>query len=279
MKAASPVASYQHRTIVAGDIKTHFLEAGSGPDLVLLHGGEYGASAEITWRANIAALAAKFHVVAPDILGWGQTDKIYSFSDPAGLRIRHLQRFLETLGIGKAYFVGNSARGGLILRGAVRNPTPLQIQKMVTICGNASVFKTTSQADLENYTPSLENMRKIVALLYHDPKWQSEDNIRERYECSIIPGAWEALSAARLRSPAHQVRSTTEEFVKQLSQLTIPLLIMSCEHDPLNQSDWDVNFQKIVPGSKVHRFMHSAHEPQIEETDEFNRVLTEFLLS
>lgn len=279
MKAASPVASYQHRTIVAGDIKTHFLEAGSGPDLVLLHGGEYGASAEITWRANIAALAAKFHVVAPDILGWGQTDKIYSFSDPAGLRIRHLQRFLETLGIGKAYFVGNSAGGGLILRGAVRNPTPLQIQKMVTICGNASVFKTTSQADLENYTPSLENMRKIVALLYHDPKWQSEDNIRERYECSIIPGAWEALSAARLRSPAHQVRSTTEEFVKQLSQLTIPLLIMSCEHDPLNQSDWDVNFQKIVPGSKVHRFMHSAHEPQIEETDEFNRVLTEFLLS
>jgi pimeloyl-ACP methyl ester carboxylesterase len=278
MNDASPAGSYQHRTIVAGDIKTHFLEAGSGPDLVLLHGGEYGASAEITWRANIAALAAKFHVVAPDILGWGQTDKIYSFSDPAGLRIRHLQRFLETLGIGKAYFVGNSAGGGLILRGAARNPAPLQIQKMVTICGNASVFKTTSQADLENYTPSLENMRKIVALLYHDPKWQSADNIRERYECSIIPGAWEALSAARLRSPAHQVRSTTEEFVKQLSQLTIPLLIMSCEHDPLNQSDWDVNFQKIVPGSKVHRFMHSAHEPQIEQTDEFNRVLTEFLL-
>ena len=122
-------------------------------------------------------------------------------------------------------------------------------------------------------------MKKIVALLYHDAKWQSEENIRERYDSSIIPGAWEALSAARLRSPVHQVRSTTEEFVKQLSQLNIPLLIMSCEHDPLNQSDWDVNFQKIVPGSKIHRFMHSAHEPQIEETEEFNRVLIEFLLA
>ena len=273
------MAAYQHRTIVVGDIKTHFLEAGSGPDLVLLHGGEYGASAEITWRANIDALAQRFHVVAPDLLGWGLTDKLYSFSDPAGLRIKHLQRFLETLGIGKAFFVGNSAGGGLALRASVRRPSPLQIQKMVTICGNASVFKTNSQADLENYTPSLENMKKIVALLYHDFKWQTDENIRERYECSIIPGAWESLSAARLRSPAHQVRSTTEEFVKQLSQLTIPLLIMSCEHDPLNQSDWDVNFQKIVPGSKIHRFMHSAHEPQIEETQEFNRVLTEFLLN
>ena len=118
----------------------------------------------------------------------------------------------------------------------------------------------------------------IVALLYHDPKWQTEQNIRERYESSIIPGAWEALSAARLRSPVHQVRSTTEEFIKQLSQLNIPLLIMSCEHDPLNQRDWDVNFQKIVLGSKIHRFMHSAHEPQIEETEEFNQVLIEFLL-
>jgi len=273
------MTAYHHRAIFAGDIKTHFLEAGSGPDLILLHGGEHGASAEITWRHNIEALAQRFHVVAPDLLGWGQTDKVYSFSDPAGLRIKHLQRFLETLGIGKACFVGNSAGGGLILRAAVRRPAPIQIEKMVTICGNASVFKTTSQADLENYTPSFDNMKKIVALLYHDPKWQNADNIRERYECSIIPGAWETLSAARLRSPVHQTRSTTDEFVKQLSQLSIPLLIMSCEYDPLNQRDWDVNFQKIVPGSKVHRFKHSAHEPQIEESEEFNRVLTEFLLS
>jgi len=181
------MASYQHRTIVVGDIKTHFLEAGSGPDLVLLHGGEYGASAEITWRSNIEPLAGNFHVVAPDLLGWGQTDKIYSFSDPAGLRIKHLQKFLETLGISKAFFVGNSAGGGVILRAVVRHPAPFQILKMVTICGNASVFKTTAQADLDNYTPSIENMKKIVTLLYHDPKWQTEQNIRERYESSIIP--------------------------------------------------------------------------------------------
>jgi pimeloyl-ACP methyl ester carboxylesterase len=66
--------------------------------------------------------------------------------------------------------------------------------------------------------------------------------------------------------------------VRKLSRLDIPLLIMSCEHDPLNQKDWDVEFQKIVPGSKVHRFMNSSHEPQSEETEEFNRVLIEFLL-
>jgi 2-hydroxymuconate-semialdehyde hydrolase len=270
---------YHHRTLFVGDIKTHFLEAGSGPDLVLLHGGEYGASAEITWKHNIGALAERFHVIAPDMLGWGETDKIYNFSDPAGHRIRHIKRFLEVVGITIAYFVGSSSGGGTILRAVVMDPMPFQVRKMVTICCNASVFKTNFQADLENYTPSLENMRKIVALLYHDPKWQTAENIQERYEASIIPGAWEALSAARLRSPVHQTRSTTDEFKNKLSQIRIPLLIMSCEHDPLNQKDWDVQFQKLVPGSKVHRFMNSSHEPQIEETEEFNRVLTEFLLA
>ena len=269
---------YQHRTLTVGDAKTHFLEAGSGSALVLLHGGEYGASAEITWKHNIGQLAERFHVIAPDMLGWGGTDKIYNFSDPAGQRIRHIKRLLGMLSVNEAFFVGNSAGGGTILRASVMDPIPFKIRKMITICGNASVFKTAFQADLENYTPSLENMKKIVALLYHDSKWQTPENIQERYEASIIPGAWEALSAARLRSPAHQPRSTTEEFVKKLSRLQIPLMMMSCEHDPLNQKDWDIQFQKIVPGSKVYRFKHSAHEPQIEETEEFNRVLTDFLL-
>ncbi|HZA54944.1 MAG TPA: alpha/beta hydrolase [Candidatus Udaeobacter sp.] len=273
------MAAYHHRTIFVADIKTHFLESGEGPALVLLHGGEYGASAEITWRHNVEFFATKFHVIAPDMLGWGGTDKIYNFSDPAGHRIRHIKRLLEIVGITKAYFVGSSSGGGTILRAAVMDPTPFQIEKMVTICGNASVFKTNFQADLENYTPSVENMKKVVALLYHDPKWQAQEHIQERYESSIIPGAWEALSAARLRSPVHQARSIREEFVTRLSQLHVPLLIMSCEHDTLNQKNWDVEFQKIVPGSKVHRFKHSAHEPQIEETEEFHRVVTEFLLS
>ena len=271
------MTAYSHRTVFVGDIKTHFLEAGQGPELILLHGGEYGASAEITWKHNIGALAERFHVIAPDMLGWGGTDKIYNFSDPAGYRINHLRRLFDLLGIHQAFFVGSSAGGGTILRAAVMEPRPFQIQKMVTICGNASVFKTNSQADLDNYAPSLENMKKIVALLYHDSKWQAEENIRERYDASIIPGAWEALSAARLRSPVHQTRSTTDAFVKKLSQLRVPLLILSCEHDPLNQKDWDVQFQKIVPGSEVHRFENSSHEPQIEETEEFNRVLVKFL--
>lgn len=191
----------QHRTLRVDGIETHFLEAGEGPDLVLLHGGEYGASAEATWGPAMARLAERFRVVAPDMPGYGRTDKIYSFSDPSGFRMAHLAALLKVLDVGDAFFVGNSAGGGVLLRSAVREPPPLRMKKMVTVCGNAGIFKSASQADLEDYTPSPENMRKLLGLLFHDPKWLTPETVEKRYADSVLPGHWEALSAARLRPP------------------------------------------------------------------------------
>jgi len=267
------------KTVNVGPLETHYLEAGTGPNLVLLHGGEYGASAEVTWGSLIPVLAQKFHVFAPDMLGYGQSAKVYSFSDPSGLRIAHLGQLLEQLGITEAYFAGNSAGGGTLLRAAVMDPLSLPIVKMVTICGNAGIFKSASQADIENYDPSLENMRKLLRLLFHDDAWLTQEMIEKRYQNSIMPGAWEALSAARLRRPGYERGASTETFVKKLRAVNLPLLIMACDHDPLNQSDWDDQLQQIVPGSVVHRFHESAHEPQIEEAVTFNKVLTDFLFS
>jgi pimeloyl-ACP methyl ester carboxylesterase len=250
--------SCRHQNVIIGDIQTHYVEAGDGPHLVLLHGGEYGASAETTWKSNIDALAEKFHVIAPDMLGYGLTDKIYSFSDPAGFRIKHLKRFLETIGITRASFVGNSAGGGTILRTAAMEPSPFPIEKMVTICGNAGLFKTEAQATIENYTPSVENMGKLMSLLFHDKKWLSRELVHERYENSVIPGSWETLSATRLRRPGHQSGSNSEGFVKKLSSLRIPVLIISCDHDLLIKKAGMSNSSSTSP---ARRFIASNTPP------------------
>ncbi len=268
---------YNHRTLTVGDIETHYLEAGEGPHLVLFHGGEYGASAETSWKFNMESLGKYFHVIAPDLLGYGKTDKIYSFSDPAGFRIKHLSRFLKSVGVEKGYFVGNSAGGGLVLRAAVMDPPPFPIEKMVTVCGNAGLFKTEAQSRLQNYSFSLESMEEIMGLLFHDRESLSKELIQERFEVSLIPGSWETLSAARLKRPGYTSTPFSDTFVKQLASVRVPLLIMSCAHDLLNPKGWDNQLQNMIPGSKIHHFLSSAHEPQIEEAEEFARALREFL--
>jgi 2-hydroxymuconate-semialdehyde hydrolase len=80
------MSAYQHRTLFVGDIKTSFLGSRLGPDLVLLHGRRVWRLRGNNLEAQYRTLAERFHVVAPDMLGWGETDELYSFSD-----LRHIK--------------------------------------------------------------------------------------------------------------------------------------------------------------------------------------------
>src|SRR3989442_12137290 len=122
------------RFVDVDGIRTYYLEAmpadrdaREADPVVLVHSGEFGARAELSWRWNVAELGRHFHVYAPDLVGFGWTERLYSFTDPAGLRIRHLRRFMEILAIGPAHFVGNSFGGPLTLSlaAAGRPPRPL----------------------------------------------------------------------------------------------------------------------------------------------------------
>src|SRR5271156_6279365 len=81
------------KTVLVDGLVTSYLEAGAGDPVVMLHGGEFGASAELGWERNIAELAAHHRVLAPDLLGFGQSAKVIDFVDGRGLRIRHVARF------------------------------------------------------------------------------------------------------------------------------------------------------------------------------------------
>ncbi|MDT5245571.1 MAG: hypothetical protein QOD36_2947, partial [Mycobacterium sp.] len=60
----------KRRTVLVDGLVTSYLEAGQGDPVVLLHGGEFGVSAELGWENNITGLAVHFRVLAPDMLGF-----------------------------------------------------------------------------------------------------------------------------------------------------------------------------------------------------------------
>lgn len=258
-------------------IRTHYLEAGSGPDLVLLHSGEYGSSAEISWRHNIDGLAQHFHVLAPDLPGWGDTDKVYSFSERTGFRIRHVAEFCRLKSVESAYFIGSSFSGGLLLNAAGHPKCPLPITKLITIGGGGDLAEDpTAREVLTTYDGTPEHMRRALQVLFYDEKWWSDELVDEKQESALKPGAWEAISAARLRRPG-------EKFVTQFpdsspENITVPTLIVAGEEDLIKDADWGERLQAQIPGSQLYTFARSRHMSHIEHPEEFNRLAVSFLL-
>src|SRR6516225_4736789 len=166
-------------------LTTSYLEAGEGDPVVLLHGGEFGASAELGWERNIATLAAQCRVLAPDQLGFGQSAKVIDFVDGRGMRIRHVARFCELLGIDSAHFVGNSMGAVNVLADATSDTPRLPIRTLAAICGGGEIQQNRHFDALQEYDATLPAMRRIVEALFYNSGYPAdEDYVRRRYESS-----------------------------------------------------------------------------------------------
>ncbi|HYK81371.1 MAG TPA: alpha/beta fold hydrolase, partial [Micropepsaceae bacterium] len=121
----------ESKFVLVEGMRTHYLEGGRGVPVVLLHSGEFGASAELSWEFTLPALAEHFHVIAPDWLGFGESAKLFSFDDMRTLRVHHIAAFLKTLGITSAHFIGNSMGGGMLANVAAMDRPCWPIERMI----------------------------------------------------------------------------------------------------------------------------------------------------
>lgn len=256
-------------------MRTHYLEAGDGPPLVLLHSGEFGACAELSWEFNIGPLSEHFRVLAPDWLGFGQSAKVYSFDDMQSLRIRHIAAFLEELGVGEAHFVGNSMGGGQLARAAVMNPPGLSIGKMVLASGGGVAPHNEARKVLNDYDGSRDHMRRIVETLIRRSDLRTDEAyIDRRHRMSREPGSWEATAAARFSMPGREPPPRVPTPFENIRQ---PTLIIAGALDPLRMAGYGAVLQAQVAGSELVVFENAGHCPQIDQPERFNNAVVEFL--
>jgi pimeloyl-ACP methyl ester carboxylesterase len=271
------VTEIRRNTILVDGLVTGFLEAGQGDPVVLLHGGEFGVTAEIGWENNIAALAAHHHVFALDMLGFGQSAKVIDFNDGRGMRIRHIARFCETVGIESAHFVGNSMGAiNLFVDGTSQAPV-IPARSLVMICGGGEIQRNEHSAALYDYDATLPGMRRIVAALFYDPSYPADDAyVQRRYESSIAPGAWEALAAARFRRPGLESPPLPSS-KRSYERIAVPTLVVEGEGDKLLPAGWAAQIAAQIPGGRSVVVPKAGHCPQIEQPSVVNHVLVDFL--
>lgn len=267
--------SAQQRTTTVDGLTTSYLEAGDGPPLVLLHGGEFGASAEHGWETVIDALAERYRVIAPDVLGYGGSAKVVDFVDGRGIRIRHIARLCEQLGIERARFAGNSMGAVMLLVDAASESPRLPVSRMVTICGGGEILQNEHSQALYDYDASFEGMRRIVTALFHDPSVPADDAyVQRRYDSSIQPGAWESIAAARFRRPGYQSAGSGGE--PAYGRIAVPTLVVEGQHDKLKPSGWAAGIAAQIPEASSAVIEGAGHCPQLEQPEATARVLLEW---
>jgi pimeloyl-ACP methyl ester carboxylesterase len=268
--------AYADRWIDAGGIRTHYLEAGAGEPLILLHSAEFGGRAEFSWRYTIDALAEHFHVLAPDMVGFGGTEKIFNFSDRNGFRVRHIRAFMDVLGIESAHFMGNSFGGSILQTVAAEEQPAWGIRSIVSVSGGGYAPDNAARRVLTDYDASRDGMRALMQVLFWDARWWSDDLVEERWRASIEPGAWEAVAAARLARPGvHKGFASVRGDVRRIR---VPVLIVGGAEDLLREPGCWEELHRQIPGSELKVYSLARHCPHIEFAHHFNALAVDFLL-
>ncbi len=253
----------------------HDVGTGNGTPVLMIHGSGPGVSAWANWRQAIPALARDRRVIAPDMVGFGYTDR------PAGIQysmdtwVRQGLDLLDALGLEKVHLVGNSFGGALAMALAIRAPE--RVQRLVLMGSVGVPFPITEGLDaVWGYEASFENMRRIMDYFAWSRDLVNDELAKLRYEASIRPGFQESFSAM---FPAPRQRwvdamTSAEADIRALPHETLIIHGREDKVIPLSNSltlaDW-------IPNAQLHVFGHCGHWTQIEHSARFNRLVGDFL--
>ena len=263
------------RTIDAGGISTNYHDRGAGDPVILIHGSGPGVSAWANWRLNIPYLERGLRVIAPDMVGFGSSER------PAGVRydqalwVRHLIDFMDALGIAKAHVVGNSFGGGMAL--ALATQAPERVGRMVLMGSVGIRFPLTEGLDAAwGYTPSIANMRRLLGMFAFNKALVGDDLAELRYRASIRPGFQESF-ASMFPAPRQQGIDDLAIDEAAIAALENPTLILHGREDQVIPFSNSLRLFELLRNAELHGFRNCGHWTQIEHADRFNLLVGDFL--
>lgn len=261
----------QEMFIHAGGFRTRYLTAGpesSETCVVLLHDGGFGGCAESSWASVAPLLAAQgIRVLAPDLLGFGGTDKAIFFDRSAfEFRWEHVVEFFDSLSLPPSHFVGNSMGASMLLRALPEASAKGRVKTAVSICGTGGPWRIAeAMTQLSEYDGSLEQMAGIMDFCIDRdlPEFDFDAYTLARHARSLAPGHYEALAAARLRAPWLAAATPSTDYPTSLRGCEIPVLLMSARDDPTNAFDWTEQIRRELPSAEV-AHVDGKHSPNVD---------------
>lgn len=247
----------EHNIIEENGFK--YVEEGEGDVLMLLH-GLFGALSNFF---DIIEYFKETHKVVIPIL------PLYDLpvdQTSVGGFVDYVERFVAYRGYEKVMVLGNSLGGHIALIYTLQNPDKV---KAVILTGSSGLFES-AMGDSYPKRGDYDYIKKKAEVTFYDPKHASKELVDELFDIvndrnKVIRVLATAKSAIR------------QNLAEEVGKITAPALLIWGNNDTITPPFVGEEFHKLLPNSKLLLIDKCGHAPMMEQPEEFNRYLSEFL--
>jgi pimeloyl-ACP methyl ester carboxylesterase len=269
--ASGSIAQAQtEKTVSVFGAKIAYLEAGdpTKPTVILLHGlgGNSG-----NWIFTIPVLAANYHVIAPDQIGFGKSDRAM-LKYRVGTYVDFLDKFMSELKIEKASLVGNSLGGWVAAWTAIKYPNRVEKIVLADAAGLKPAAIDMAQIYSLNYSTRDELRQLIKLVFFNQALFGSEAFIEQSLALRVS-----ANDGYTINSLIESIKRDEDFLNGRLGEIKKPTLIVWGKQDGLLKLADGEQFKREIAGSELLVLDQCGHVPMVEKAAEFNKAVLAFL--
>jgi 2-hydroxy-6-oxonona-2,4-dienedioate hydrolase len=263
------------------ELRIHYNDTGTGREaLVMLHGSGPGASGWANFYRNVDAFAnAGYRVILIDCPGWGKSDSIVCSGSRSDLNARVVKGVLDTLGIERAHFLGNSMGGHTAVAFALSCPE--RVGKLVLMgggTGGPSQFVPMPTEGIKLLQglyrdPTLENLKKMLSVFVYDASTMTEELMQARLQNMLarrdhLENFVKSLAANPKQFP---------DYGHRLNEIKVPTLVIWGRDDRFVPMDVGLRLVWGMPNADLLVFGRCGHWAQWEHAERFNDTVVKFI--
>jgi pimeloyl-ACP methyl ester carboxylesterase len=265
----------QSKQLDVGGLRINYYEDGSGPDLVLMHGmfGDY-----LDWEPVLGLLARRFHVVALDLPGFGESGKP-DVAYTGEFFVEKLDGIVVELGLKEIILAGNSFGGQIAMLYARRHPE--KVSQLVLV--DSGGFREVPEAErvMARTILSRENLLGMPAAmipLIFSKVFAKESAEKERYMAKQTAKLKAADYPEYVRAVVQSIElSMATNLLGELPKIACPVLLLSGKEDSVVPPEQAEEAARRLPQATLQIMEGCGHMPQMEEPEEFARRVAEHI--
>lgn len=270
-------STFTHHTTTVDDLDWHWVEAGEGPAVVLLHGIPESWRC---WQHQIPVLARQFRVIAPDMKGYGRSGKPRDASYAGSTVARETIAFLDSIGVGNFHIAGHD--WGVVVADNIVNIVPDRVERYVRCCLSLHEYDPRNSLHHQWNGRNPEKASQLMAnadayvRVWFDTSCKPETRPDEAEIAEIVrefsyPGIAEVV-------PLYFSHIRQSEPV-DYSRFTMPVLYIHGEHDPRQPIDYARGMEEHIPGLQAVLVLDAGHFVTWERPDDVANAMNWFFHS